>query len=116
MLVDETRLCVSYESMQVCLVSVLAVSGCSRQPLKSLRVTVVEREDNMEVLIRYAADAFEAMQIATAITQAGGDVFSVTDSGGTPYKREIGRFIVWAKFKDSSHLMDIEKQIAKGRV
>ena len=67
----------------------------------------------MQIMIRHADDDFVALTTANGMIKAGADVFSVTDAGGVPFAKNIGRFIVWAKVNDEAHIAKVDESIAK---
>ncbi len=62
----------------------------------------------MEIMLRWAEDDFEALNIANGIEAVGGEVFSITFRS---HKTHLGalaphaQYVVWAKVKNK-HMMD----------
>ena len=78
-------------------------------------------------MLRHAEDDFDALLTASGMTQAGGEVFSITSNGPARPKGGFGfapqmedyhrpqKFIVWARVRDNAHIDDCDKAIGKCR-
>ncbi len=76
-----------------------------------------------QILLRHANDDYTAMLIASGMTKAGADVFSITNNGPA-HPRDLGariledhnrpqKFIVWARVRDGSHIDECDKAITE---
>lgn len=65
----------------------------------------------MQIMLRHAEDDFTALTIANAMMRVGAEVVSITDAGGPPFAKDIGRFRVWAKVRDEAHISEVDASI-----
>lgn len=65
----------------------------------------------MQIMLRHAEDDFTALAIANAMMRVNAEVVSITDAGGQPFAKAIGRFIVWAKVRDEAHIAEVDASI-----
>ena len=65
----------------------------------------------MQIMLRHAEDDFIALVIANAMMRVGAEVVSITDAGGPPFAKDIGRFIGWAKVRDEAHIAEVDASI-----
>ena len=65
----------------------------------------------MQIMLRHAKDDFTALTIANAMMRVGAEVVSITDAGGRPFAKDVGRFIVWGKIRDNAHIDEVDASI-----
>lgn len=76
-----------------------------------------------QIMLRHAEDDFTAMLIASGMTKAGAEVFSITNNGPASPRGMVPRpiedfqrpqkFIVWAHVRDDAHCDECDKEIEK---
>lgn len=76
-----------------------------------------------QIMLRHAEDDFSALLIASGMTAAGAEVFSITNNGPAqpnamfaPHVTDHIRpqkFIVWARVLDAAHMDECDKAISE---
>ncbi len=75
-----------------------------------------------KIMLRHANDDFFALLTADAMTEGGGEVFSITNNGParphafSQFREDHERpqkFIVWARVRDAAHMSEIDALIEK---
>lgn len=72
-------------------------------------------------MLRHADDDFTALLVASGMSKAGADVFSITNNGPAQPNAFVApnmtdhirpqKFIVWAKVRDDDHIAQCDKAI-----